>query len=85
MKKELDNVKFNLTPTMYLELIKFNNIKKDLLNYKKSYDLEEDPKLLIKINELENKLVESRNKFIKEFRMNNKDEINRYLQEKDQN
>ena len=30
MKKDLELVKFNLTPSMSLELIKFDNLKKEL-------------------------------------------------------
>ena len=79
MKEKLDLVKFNLTEEMTKELISFNSLKKDLikLRNKKNVDLK-------KIQELEDELNMTRIKFIKEFRNNNQEEINTYLQLKDQ-
>jgi len=79
MKEKLE---FNLTSTMALELIKFNNLKKELMILKEKEILDNDD--LIKIQELENKLNKTRINFIKEFRECNKEEINKYLKEKDQ-
>lgn len=84
MKKELELVKFNLTPEMSLELIKFNELKKELNSLEKLYNLDKNEELLLKIQILEQKLNESRTKFINEFRFNNKEEIIKYLKIKDQ-
>ncbi len=85
MKKDLELVKFNLTPSMSFELIKFNNLKKELNKLKELYNLDKNEELLLKIKDKENELVNCRNTFIREFRLNNQDEITTYLQIKDQN
>lgn len=74
MDKELESVKFNLTEEMSKELIKFNKLKKELNNTKDKN----------KIKDLEIKIKESRNNFIKQFQKSNKDEIKKYKQLKDQ-
>ena len=84
MKNDLELVKFNLTPSMSFELIKFNNLKKELNKLKELYNLDKNEELLLKIKDLENELVNCRNTFIREFRLNNQDEITTYLQIKDQ-
>lgn len=84
MKKDLELVKFNLTPKMSLELIKFNKLKKDLNELKELYNLDKNDKNLFKIEMLERELLKCRNKFIREFRLSNKEEITEYLQIKDQ-
>jgi len=84
MKKDLELVKFNLTPSMSFELIKFNNLKKELNKLKELYNLDKNEELLLKIKNIENELIKCRNTFIREFRLNNQDEITRYLQIKDQ-
>ena len=84
MKKDLELVRFNLTSSMSLELIKFNKLKKELNNLKELYNLDKNEKLLLQIKEIEKELVKCRNTFIKEFRINNKQEINEYLEIKDQ-
>lgn len=84
MKKDLELVKFNLTPSMSFELIKFNNLKKELNKLKELYNLDKNEELLLKIKDLENELIKCRNTFIREFRLNNQDEITTYLQIKDQ-
>lgn len=84
MKKDLELVKFNLTPSMSFELIKFNNLKKELNKLKELYNLDKNEELLLKIKDLENELVNCRNTFIREFRLNNQDEITTYLKIKDQ-
>ena len=84
MKKDLELVKFNLTPSMSFELIKFNNLKKELNKLKELCNLDKNEELLLKIKDLENELVNCRNTFIREFRLNNQDEIITYLQIKDQ-
>lgn len=84
MDKKLESVKFNLTKTMSLELIKFNNLKKELNKLKKLYNLDKNKKLLLQIKELERELENARNTFIKEFKINNHDEIIKYLEIKGQ-
>ena len=84
MKKELELVKFTLTPEMSLELIKFDKIKKELNSLKKLYNLDKNKELLLKIQTLEKALSESRKKFIHDFRINNKKQIIEYLKIKDQ-
>ena len=82
MKKEIELIEFNLTYGMSKELIKFNNIQKQLLKLKNKKNL--NNKELIQIEQLEAKLKSVRIKFIKQFRENNKEEINKYLEMKDQ-
>ena len=82
MKEKLDLVKFNLTNEMSKELIKFNKLKKEL-NKIKSKEIKDEIDV-VNLKELEDKLNEVRINFIKEFRNNNKAEINEYLQIKDQ-
>ena len=84
MKEDLESIKFNLTPSMSLELIKFNNLKKELNELKELYNLDKNEELLLKINEIEKELIKCRNTFIKEFRLNNQEEITKYLQIRDQ-
>ena len=84
MNKKLDFIKFNLTHDMSLELIKFNNLKKEFYKLKKLYNLDKDEKLLLKIKEIKRKMNKSKNTFIREFRINNKEEIIKYLKIKDQ-
>lgn len=84
MKKDLELVKFNLTPSMSIELIKFNNLKKELNKLKELYNLDKNEELLLKIKNIQNKLIKCRNAFIKEFRLNNQEEITKYLQIRDQ-
>lgn len=83
MKKDLNLVKFNLTPEMSLELIKFNELKKELNKLKELYNLDKSDDLLLQIQEKEKKLNDSRENFIKEFRINNREEIMNYLKIKD--
>lgn len=82
MKKELNEIKFNLTEDMFSLLFSYNNLKNQynkLKNNKKC-----DEKILVKIKDIESKLDEIRNDFIKEFRKGNEAEINDYLNIKDQ-
>lgn len=83
--KKLDLIKFNLTDSMALELIKFNEIKSELYKLKELNNLDKNEDLILKIQSLENKLMNSRNKFIMEFRSNNKKEIIEYLNIKKEN
>lgn len=82
MNEKLDLVRFNLTDAMTRELIKFNELKKELIYLKNKDEIKQTD--LRKIKEIENKLNEVRNEFIKCFRQNNKEEILKYLQIKDQ-
>ena len=83
-KKDLELVKFNLTPSMSFELIRFNKLKKELKSLKELYNLDKNDELLLQIKQKELELNNSRNQFIREFRLNNQDEIVKYLQIKDQ-
>ena len=83
-KRDLNLIKFNLTQGMSLELIKFNNLKKEIHDLKKLYNLDKNKDLLLKIQNLEKELINCRNKFIVEFRSNNRKEITEYLKIKDQ-
>ena len=79
MKEKLE---FVLTQSMAGKLIKFNNLKKELNNLKKNEILDNHD--LIRISGLEKELDKTRISFIKEFRENNKEEIIKYLNNKDQ-
>ena len=83
MKKDLESVKFNLTPSMTFELIKFNELKKELNKLKELYNLDKNEELLLKINNIETQLANCRKSFISEFRLNNEQEIIKYLEIKD--
>ena len=54
MIKDLELVKFNLTPSMSFELIKFNELKKELNKLKELYNLDKNEELLLKIKDNEN-------------------------------
>ena len=82
MNEKLDLVRFNLTNAMTRELIKFNELKKELLYLKNKKLLTNQD--IVKIKETETKLNKTKIKFIKEFRENNKEEILKYLKIKDQ-
>ena len=83
-KEELEQLNFNLTQSMSIELIRFNKIKKELYSLKELYNLDKNKELILQINQKEKELNDSKNNFIREFRLNNKDEIVKYLQIKDQ-
>jgi len=80
MKKNMDSIKFNLTPLMAEKLIEFNNLKKELIFLKSKAILEPNEIKQIKI--IGDKLNKIRIEFIKEFRLNNKEEILNYLNNK---
>ena len=84
MNNKLQSVKFNLTDKMSLELIKFNKLKKELIELKKLYNLDKNKKLLLQIRKIKKQMNECRSKFVKEFQINNHDEIIEYLKIKDQ-
>lgn len=79
MKEKIEDINFNLTSKMVKILIDFNNTKKEVLQLKELYKNNNDKKLLLKIKKLESKLIKKRNLFIKEFRLNNINEIKKYL------
>ena len=80
MNKNKELVKFNLTHDMSLELIKFNSLKKQLNELKSTSNFNDNKSLVKKAKKIEKELVNSRNNFIREFRLNNKDEIIKYLE-----
>ena len=83
MQKQLELVTFNLTQSMVIELIKFNNTKKELNEIKLIYKKNKDKNLLMRIEKKERDLLTFRNNFIREFRLNNKEQIAKYLKLKD--
>lgn len=84
-EKDLELVKFVLTPNMALELINFNNLKKELLELEEMYNLDKNnDKLLLQIQEIQEKMNELRDRFVQDFRKNNKEEIDKYLEMKNQ-
>ena len=80
MKDNMNSIKFNLTPLMAEKLIEFNKLKKELNSLKNKDILEVNEINKIKI--IEDKLNQVRIEFIKEFRLNNKEEILKYLSNK---
>lgn len=78
MKEKLE---FNLTHTMAIELIKFNDLKKEYNNLINNKILTKED--LIRKQTLENELNKAKINFIKEFRKNNQKEIIEYLNQKD--
>lgn len=79
MKEKIEDINFNLTSKMAKILVDFYNIKKEVLQLKELYKNNNDKELLIKIESLELKLINKRNLFIKEFRLNNLKKIKEYL------
>ncbi len=74
-------IRFNLTKEMSLELLKFNELKKEINILKQIEDKNECVLSLIETKE--NELRDCRNSFIREFRLNNQKEITEYLRTKD--
>lgn len=83
MKKDLELVNFKLTPSMSFELIKFSDLKKELNRLEELYNLDENAELLEKIKTVEKELRICRAEFIREFRLNNQEEIMNYLEVRD--
>ena len=84
MKKNIESVRFNMTEKMSVDLIKFNDLKKEYYELKKIYDIDKSNDILLKLNKIEKKMDFYRNSFIKNFKINNQNEINKYLEIKDQ-
>lgn len=74
-------IRFNLTQEMSIELLKFNELKKEINVLKQIEDKNES--VLLLIEKKEKKLKNCRENFIRDFRLNNKKEIIEYLQTKD--
>ena len=74
-----ENIKFNLTPNMSLELINFNKLKEEYLVLTKEYEKTNDELILIKIVKKEKEMNDCKTKFIEEFRIGNQKEIEKYL------
>lgn len=79
--KKIDDIKFNLNRDMLNSLLKFDEIKKEL---NKLYNLGKSDDVLLKIMEQEHKLNSYRQKFIEDFRKENKNEISEYKKLKDE-
>lgn len=73
MIKDKSSICFRLTDDMFLELIKFSEIKKKI-NLLDSNDRNDE-----QIKKLEEQLENCKKSFISEFKKNNKKEIEEYL------
>ena len=82
MNKNIENIKFTLTPNMSLELIKFNDLKNKYDKLKEAYDSKKDNKTLIELTKLEKQMNDCKSRFVNEFKISNKKQINEYLQTK---
>ncbi len=85
MLEDIELIRFNMTDEMSIELVNFNNLKKELKELEELYNKDNDIKLKKKIDNLNMKINESRDNFIREFRINNVHEIEEYLNHKSQN
>ena len=79
MKKNLENIKFNLTPDMSLELVKFNELKKEYNILKEKYDKTNDERTLIELTKLDKVIGDCKTRFIEQFRIDNERQIKDYL------
>ena len=79
MKKNLENIKFNLTPDMSLELVKFNELKKEYNTLKENYDKTNDERTLIELTKLDKVIGDCKTRFIEQFRIDNERQIKDYL------
>ncbi len=77
MQNELGSLKFTLTKEMASLLLEFDSRKKKLMMLKK---LDKNDDIELQIIKLNKELLSLRKKFISEFRINNTEEINKYLQ-----
>ena len=82
MNKNIENIKFTLTPDMSLELIKFNELKSQYNTLKKEYDENKDNEILIELTKLEKQMNDCKLRFVNEFKISNKAQISQYLQAK---
>lgn len=85
MQEKLESVKFNLTSSMSLQLIRFNELKKELIELDELYNENKNIEILNKIKQKEIELIKCRDIFIKEFKLNNKEEVINYLRIKNEN
>ena len=85
MQKNIELIRFNMTDEMESELINFNKIKKELTKLEALYKKDSNKNLDKEIELLKTKLNESRDNFVREFRINNVHEIEEYLELKSQN
>lgn len=77
MIKEKNSISFKLTDDMFLELIKFSEIKSKIKSLKTNGRNEEQ------IRQLQKQLETYKQNFIAEFKKNNKNEIEEYLKAKE--
>lgn len=82
MQKKIENIKFNLTPNMSLELINFNKLKEEYLVLTNEYEKTKDELVLIKIVKKEKEMNDCKTRFIEEFRIGNKKIIEKYIIDK---
>ena len=80
MSEQLQNIKFNLTPDMSLELINFNRIKMEIKELEVEYNSTKDERVLIKLTKKEKELSDCKTRFIEQFKLNNQTQIKDYLE-----
>ena len=78
--KEKNSIKFNFNKNMAKYLIEFNELKKRINNIKNNSELSDID--FYELQKLERKLKSLRINFIIEFRKNNRDSIEQYLNAK---
>ncbi len=77
--KDIEDIKFNLTPEMADKIVKINDLKVKMLEINKQMEIIRDTKLVNEREEIMKKMDSFKKDFIKEFQSNNKEQINKYL------
>jgi len=85
MEKKLMDIKFKLTKEMVKLFIDYTLKRDELLKTQQQYNLNKNKILLGKIKKLEKELDNNRDLFVKNFRLNNVEEIEEYLRLKKEN
>lgn len=77
--KDIEDIKFNLTPEMADKIVKINDLKVKMHEINKQMETIRDTKLVNEREEIMKKMDSFKKDFIKEFQSNNKEQINKYL------
>lgn len=85
MEKNFMDIKFKLTKEMVKLFIDYTLKRDELLKIQQQYNLNKNKILLGKIKKLEKELDNNRDLFVKNFRLNNVEEIEEYLRLKNEN
>ena len=85
MEKKVMDIKFKLTKEMVKLFIDYTLKRDELLNIQQQYNLNKNKILLGKIKKLEKELDNNRDLFVKNFRLNNVEDIEEYLRLKNEN